>query len=62
MAVPPMSRSVTQAHDLLGAVLNLICDDLTATIEELKTKGLCHARNREQRVRNQDDDRFAKRR
>ena len=29
-------------HDLLGAVLYLMCDDLNATIEELKTKGLRH--------------------
>ena len=27
-------------HDLLGAVLYLMCDDFNATIEELKTKGL----------------------
>jgi hypothetical protein len=29
-------------HDLLGAVLYLMCDNLNATIEELKTKGLRH--------------------
>ena len=29
-------------HDLLGAVLYLMCDDLNETIEELKAKGLRH--------------------
>jgi hypothetical protein len=29
-------------HDLPGAVLYLMCDNLNATIEELKTKGLRH--------------------
>ena len=43
IAVHPASRSFVQrhaAHELLGAVLYLMCDDLRATIRWLERKGV----------------------
>lgn len=45
IAVHPSSTSFVQrhaAHELLGAVLYLMCDDLDATLEALAAKGATH--------------------
>ena len=61
MAVPPISRSVTQA--MICSVQSCTsCATTSMQLSRAEDQGASPHRNREHRVRNQDDDRLAKRR